>query len=64
MIERTREAALAKLRWQNYRAARIAHLERVPNDTSCVTRKLFARETSDTESAGLAAIKTNREHKE
>ena len=61
MIERTREAAVEKLRWQNYRSARIGHLERVPNDTSCITRKPFARNTQDDESIGLATIRAYRQ---
>jgi len=54
--------AAQKLRWQNYRAARIGHLERVPNDTSCISRMVFGKDTLDTESAGLAALRAMREH--
>jgi len=54
-------SAAQKLRWQNYRLSRIAHLERVPNDTSCVTRKPFARNTQDDESVGLATIRAYHE---
>lgn len=53
-------SAAQKLRWQNYRAARIAHLDRVPNDRSCMSGMLFARDTPETESAGLTAIRESR----